>query len=568
MAENDYSIGDGPTMRPKNEHGVRGAFAPGDVIAGRYVVERTLGEGGMGIVYQCLDKVGGVSVAVKCLPPEVSRNADEMDDIRANYRLVADLHHQNIAGARTLEKDEATGDYCLVMDLARGMSLKQWMKRNPQSTTEAKLAILRQVSAALAKALAKEPNERFASCGAVVDALEGRAAPQGGGTQVDGGGRVRSPSGPQPVGSRVPRDRTGGPRSVAAAKGLLAAALIAALAGGAWWWLGGQNGTAGTNGTTRTAKAPVSDVSSVPDVPSPVPRNGECRTFTLPGDVEMEMIYVAPGSFMMGSSSGDKDETPHQVRITKPYWIGKYPVTQAQWKALVMANGVSFEKGEPTPYFSREGKGSDRVSGMNTSDFPMEGISWDDCDALVKALNRNTTDGRTYSLPTEAQWEFAARGGTKSCGYTYSGGNDMDALGWYYENSGLRQLSDSDWKVENLSSNKCRTHSVKEKDVGNELGIVGMSGNVWEWCSDWYGDYPEGSVTDPKGPASGDSRVLRGGSWGSYARFCRSASRGRFIPGYRVDIDGFRLCTGGGCGECGRFSRCRRGRARGDSAGD
>ena len=149
MRQADASIGDGPTMRPKNERGGRGAFVPGDVIAGRYVVERVLGEGGMGIVYQCFDRVGGVSVAVKCLPPEVSRNVDEMEDIRANYRLVADLHHPNIAGARTLEKDEATGDYCLVMDLARGMSLKQWMKRNPQATTEAKIAILRQVAAAL-----------------------------------------------------------------------------------------------------------------------------------------------------------------------------------------------------------------------------------------------------------------------------------------------------------------------------------------------------------------------------------------------------------------------------------
>ena len=152
----DKSIGDGPTMRPKDERGGRGAFAPGDVIAGRYVVERMLGEGGMGIVYQCLDRVGGVSVAVKCLPPDVSRNADEMEDIRANYRLVADLHHQNIAGARTLELDESTGDYYLVMDLARGASIKRWMRRNPQATTEAKLAILRQVAAALDYAHARK----------------------------------------------------------------------------------------------------------------------------------------------------------------------------------------------------------------------------------------------------------------------------------------------------------------------------------------------------------------------------------------------------------------------------
>ncbi len=360
----DQSIGDGPTMRPKNERGGRGAFAPGDVIAGRYVVERMLGEGGMGIVYQCLDKVGGVSVAVKCLPPEVSRNADEMEDIRANYRLVADLHHQNIAGVRTLELDESTGDYYLVMDLARGMSLKRWMRRNPQATMAAKLAILRQVAAALdyaharkvihrdmkpenvmvddecgvkvldfglaaqirssqsrtsaavtsrggtpgykspeqwrgkpqreqsdvysfgvmaywmfagvlpfdgddpevlghavltepvepiaglpvhmnaalAKALAKQPNERFTSCGAVVDALEGK----GNFSRVErvddlGGARRHA----EPVGSRVPTPpQSGGPRPVAAVKGLLAAAL----AGGAWWCWVGETGRAGQPG--------------------------------------------------------------------------------------------------------------------------------------------------------------------------------------------------------------------------------------------------------------------------------------------------------------------------------
>ncbi len=152
----DKSIGEGVTMKPDEKRGGRTVFAPGDVIAGRYVVEKILGEGGMGIVYQCLDRVGGVKVAVKCLPPEVSRSADEMEDIRANYRIVADLHHPNIAGARTLEMDEATGDYYLVMDLARGVGLKRWMRRNPQAAMAAKLAILRQVAAALDYAHARK----------------------------------------------------------------------------------------------------------------------------------------------------------------------------------------------------------------------------------------------------------------------------------------------------------------------------------------------------------------------------------------------------------------------------
>ena len=197
-----------------------------------------------------------------------------------------------------------------------------------------------------------------------------------------------------------------------------------------------------------------------------------------------------------------------------------------------MSNGVTFSEREPTPYFSREGDGSDRVSGRDTSDFPMESISWEDCDALVKALNRNrgTTDEHVYSLPTEAQWEFAANGGKESLGYTYSGGNDMGKMGWCYYASGGR------------------THSVKEKDVGNELGIVGMSGNVWEWCYDWYDEdyYAKSPTNDPQGPVSGNLRVLRGGGWGNYAHNCRSAVRDGDDPGFCGINFGFRLCCSAG----------------------
>ena len=278
------------------------------------------------------------------------------------------------------------------------------------------------------------------------------------------------------------------------------------------------------------------------------PKDGDSKTFMLPGGVRMEMVYVAPGSFQMGSETGEDDETLHQVRLTKGYWIGKYPVTQAQWHALVSGTGVSFDEGRPTAYFSRDGKANDLISGMDTSDFPMECISWNDCKALVDALNGAEREGRRWSLPTEAQWEFAARGGNKSRGYTYSGGNDMAAVGWYYENSGTRRLSDSNWKKEDLKSNRCRPHSVKEKDIGNELGIVGMSGNVWEWCNDWYNKnyYSNSPTEDPQGPASGGLRVLRGGGWSFTARSCRSTLRIRIYPGSRSYISGFRLCCSAG----------------------
>ncbi len=149
MGENDFSINDMPTMRPVSASGGGRRLVAGDTILGRYTVVRELGEGGMGVVYQCLDIVGGVDVAVKGLPPEVSRNEDEMDDIRANYQIVRKLRHPNIAGVATLEKDAAAGDYYLVMDLAAGTTLKRWARRHPDVGLDVKLAILRQVAAAL-----------------------------------------------------------------------------------------------------------------------------------------------------------------------------------------------------------------------------------------------------------------------------------------------------------------------------------------------------------------------------------------------------------------------------------
>ena len=331
---------------------------------------------------------------------------------------------------------------------------------------------------------------------------------------------------------------------------LVAGAVLLAVGLGAGWMIGRSDRNA-TRGSGSSSSSESDSERREKDGTSE--SGGRSKTFTLPGGVKMEMVYVEPGSFMMGSPESEEgrvsDEKLHRVTLTESYWIGKYPVTQAQWSALVSAMDVSFTRGRPTACFSKSGKCGDLVRGMDTSDFPMENISWNDCKALVDALNRNDREGRRWSLPTEAQWEFAARGGNQSRGYTYSGGNEIDAVGWYYENSGLKKLSDSDWDLDKLQSNKCRSHSVKEKENGNELGIVGMSGNVWEWCADWYGDYPEGSVTDPTGPASGEARVLRGGSWNFHARYCRSALRDGNLPGYRYYFYGLRLCCSAGLRE-------------------
>ena len=234
---------------------------------------------------------------------------------------------------------------------------------------------------------------------------------------------------------------------------------------------------------------------------------GDTKTITLPGGAEMEMIYCAPGSFMMGSPEDEEDrsdnETQHKVTLTKGFWLGKYPVTQSQWKSVMGGNPSHF-------------KGDDN---------PVDCVSWDDCKKFIEKINSRS--GLTARFPTAAEWEYACRAGG---GEAYSGTGDLDEMGWYDENSDIG------------------THPVSEKEP-NDWGFYDMHGNVLEWCADWYGSYPTKAVTDPEGPASGSgvSRVLRGGGWNGSARDCRSASRGSFSsdsgnPDYGGYDFGFRLC--------------------------
>ena len=197
-------------------------------------------------------------------------------------------------------------------------------------------------------------------------------------------------------------------------------------------------------------------------------------------------------------NDADRDEKPvHEVTLSD-YYMGKYEVRQSEWEA-VMGNNPSYFEGV---------------------DLPVEGVSWSDCHEFIGRLNALT--GLSFKLPTEAQWEYAARGGRLSKGYKYSGSNNLGEVGWYGSNSG-----------------NC-THRVGEKQP-NELGLYDMSGNVWEWCEDWSGGYIVTSQRDPLGAASGSNRVDRGGSWGNEARYCRVSYRDSGTPGDRYGNLGFRL---------------------------
>ena len=247
-----------------------------------------------------------------------------------------------------------------------------------------------------------------------------------------------------------------------------------------------------------------------------------CRDFTLSNgkpigkpknsnDKSIDMVYVEGGEFQMGSNTGESDEKPvHSVKVSS-FYIGKYEITQKQWTGIMGSNPSYFK----------------------SDDRPVESISWyqavEFCNKLsekegltpVYTINERdiTCNWKAigYRLPTEAEWEFAARGGNKSKGFNYSGSNNIDEVAWYHTN---------------------KTQPVGTKKA-NELGIYDMSGNVWEWCWDWYGSYPS-SANNPTG-ASGTKRVLRGGSWSYDARYCRGAFRRSYCPdngGYNY---GFRL---------------------------
>ena len=231
--------------------------------------------------------------------------------------------------------------------------------------------------------------------------------------------------------------------------------------------------------------------------------SGNTITIPVKDGISIDMVRVEAGTFTMGATAEMKDpwnvEKPtHQVTLTNDYYMGKYEVTQALWQA-VMGNNPSNYKGD---------------------NLPVECVSWDDCQKFISELNRIT--GKTFRIPTEAEWEYAARGGKKSRGYQYSGSNNLSDVAWYSDNSGKK------------------THAVGTKQP-NELGIYDMSGNVEEWCQDWYDNYSSSSQTNPTGANSGYVRVIRGECWASYAWRCRSSFRNYGAPGEDAAGLGLRL---------------------------
>ena len=230
-------------------------------------------------------------------------------------------------------------------------------------------------------------------------------------------------------------------------------------------------------------------------VPETIP--APCLIVKVNDTLSINMMCVEGGTFVMGSDASSNEKPMHQVTIPD-FLIGQTEVTQELWQ-VVMGNNPSHFKG---------------------AENPVEYVSWSDCQKFIANLNQLT--GKKFRLPTEAEWEYAARGGQMSKDFVFSGSDNVDKVGWYTNNSGAM------------------SHPVKQK-LPNELGIYDMSGNVWEWCQDWYGDYSTDTQINPQGPSSGSVRVIRGGSWMNDANDCRVSRRLDLTPAARTSNLGLRL---------------------------
>jgi formylglycine-generating enzyme len=230
--------------------------------------------------------------------------------------------------------------------------------------------------------------------------------------------------------------------------------------------------------------------------------------------IGMKFVWIKPGSFMMGSPKEEKErqenEAQHKVTLTKGFYMGVYTVTQEQWKE-VMGNNPSFFKGE--------------------KNLPVEQVSWNDCQEFIKKLREKDKDKKPYRLPTEAEWEYACRAGTTT---PFHFGETISTDQANYNGNGI------------YGDGKKGKNRDKTTPVGgfpaNTWGLHDMHGNVFQWCEDWFGDYPQKDLVDPKGSEKGNLRVLRGSSWSNPPVHCRSASRFFFLPSHRFNYFGLRVC--------------------------
>ena len=660
--EHNYDA-DEVTMPGRRDRKPDGRFQIGDLIKNRYKVLAELGQGGMGVVYKCFDEDAGIEVALKALPPELSHNTLEMEDIKENFQLVHNLHHPNIAAYNNLEKDHTNGNYYLIMECCEGEDLRRWIKRKHREqdlTVADVLPILKQIAKALDyahsmkiihrdikpgnimidaagnikvldfglaaqihtsmtrvsmayhgtsgtgpymapeqwrgkrqnasadqyalavltyemlsgnlpfespdpavlkqavldetpdpiddlpediqkaifRAMSKKPEERFASCSDFVATMQGENVKT---VRADHPKKIITASATAPATDEYYAmlwnvenwEKKFQTEKLSFSAEMERYKRLAEMAK--------------SNGDTAFAFEQLKNfVAAAEKFFADIQEQRKAEEQRKAAEEELmrflkfdfdgvifEMVRIKAGTFMMGSpkneTGGFDVEKQHQVTLTRDYLLGKYPVTQAQWRAVMGTNPSYF-------------KGDDR---------PVENVNWEDAKEFCQKLNqryaRNLPDGYQFDLPTEAQWEYACRAGTKTA--LNNGKNlttdiglcsNLDEVAWYYANSVQKQNKSFLSRLFDVDADTHETKPVGQKRP-NAWGLYDMHGNVGEWCRDWYGPYSDVAVTDPTGPKTGSYRVYRGGSWSSSAEYCRSASQIGHSPGARRDYLGFRL---------------------------
>ena len=548
------SIGDDQTLQPVASR-LQVNSAIGTLIGNRYQVARLLGRGGMGEVYACFDTRLDREVAVKRLLSDQDMTPVALERFRREAKAIAKLAHPNIVTLYDYDSD-ALGPY-IVMELLSGTDLQQQVHTNGPFSPAALRPILDQVVRALSYAHScgvvhrdiKPSNLRLLSdstvkvldfglarhaqdasmtmSGAALGTLDFLAPEQ----QEDGskadarsdqyslgatayflltGKRpraIREKDVPDAWRELVFKSMEESPADRYTSMDAFAAALAATSAHA-------PTVEAPSPSSSPALVAPVIEAPSkahavdtwaevLVDTPDPSiitdkAIREQISATGLPWRVKdrttgIEMVLIPAGKYMRGAYSGDSEadddeRPPHEVVITKSFYLGVYEVTQSEWQNLMGSNPSHFKGAR----------------------LPVENVSWDDTQEFLGK-------SKGLRLPTEGEWEYACRAGTTGLRY-----GDLHQVAWYDGNSGGT------------------THAVGGKQ-SNGFGLHDMLGNVWEWCSDWYGAYPGGSQVDPSGPSSGQSRVFRGGSWGNFVRYCRASSRYDFAPADWYYILGFRV---------------------------
>ncbi len=551
---------------------------------GKYIIKKVLGQGGFGITYLAEHDLLGIKVAIKeffmkdfCNRDKTTSHVSVVTEsgreqvvrFREKFlkeaRNIARLRHPNIVRISDVFEENGTAYY--VMDFCEGGSLSELLKLHPNGIGEPlALKYVRQVASALEQVHAMKMNHLDIKPANILLDAQGNAVLIDFGLAKQYDVTTGNQTSTTPVGishgyAPMEQYKQGGVSEFSPATDIysLGATLFKLITGQTppeaqvlleeelpafaatqnvttairkamqvrrldrpqsikeWMNLLGESSTSNTcssNNKTSTSKQEVEDESTCIEI-----RKAIAQVPITVNGVTFNMIKVDGGTFTMGATSEmtnpfNWEKPTHQVTLSS-YYIGETEVTQALWTAVMGYNPSWF-------------------TGDN---LPVEQVSWEDCQTFIGKLNGLT--GKSFRLPTEAEWEFAARGGNKSRHTQYSGSSIIDEVALYDKNSGDKYLTgDIFW--EKMDANNCRTHPVKTKKP-NELGLYDMTGNVWEWCQDWYGNYSSNAQTNPTGPDSGSRRMTRGGNWCNPARFCRSSFRYCFTPDDSFNSLGLRL---------------------------